>query len=314
MDYKDYYKILGVDKKATKAEIKKQYRKMAQQYHPDRNPDNKSAEDKFKDISEAYEVLGNDDKRAKYDQLGANWKQFQDGGAGFDFSQWAQQGAGKSYRTTFDDMFEGGGGFSDFFNSFFGRGSGRQDFGGQRGSRQHARRYKGQDYSAQVNISLNDAYHGASTILNVDGNKIKVPIRPGVKHGQTLRVKGQGAASPTGDESGDLLIKINVVNNTAFEVKQNDLHLEVNVDLFTAVLGGKVTINTLSKPISVSIPKETPNGKVLRLKGMGMPVFGKQNEFGDLYAHIVVNLPQNLSEEEIRLFNQLKSLRSGSAV
>ncbi len=312
MDYKDYYKILGVDKKATKAEIKKQYRKMAQQYHPDRNPDNKASEEKFKDISEAYEVIGNDDKRAKYDQLGARWKEVQDGGAGFDFSQWAQQGAGRNYRASFDDDYGGGDRFSDFFTSFFGGGSGFSGYGQQQGSRQRSRRYKGQDYTAQLNISLNDAYHGTSAVLNVDGQKIKVPVKPGVKNGQTLRVKGKGGASPTGDDSGDLLININLSNNTPFEVKDNDLHLEVKVDLYIALLGGQITINTLNKPISVSIPKETPNGKVLRLKGMGMPVFGKQNEFGDLYAHIVVTLPQNLSPEEIRLFDQLKSLRPGS--
>lgn len=308
MDYKDYYKILGVDKKATKTEIKKQYRKMAKMYHPDRNPDNKAAEDKFKDISEAHEVLGDDDKRAKYDQLGANWKQVQDGDAGFDFSQWAQQGAGKSYRNSYDDMFSGGE-FSDFFNSFFGGSSGRQNFGRQRDSHQRTRRYKGQDYTAQLEISLYEAYHGTSSILNVDGNKIKVPIKPGVKNGQTLRVRGQGAASPTGDESGDILLKINVVNNTAFEVKDLDLYVDAEVDLYTAVLGGKVTINSIGKPISISIPKETPNEKVLRLKGMGMPVYGKTNEFGDLYARIHVVLPQRLTDQEINLFNQLKSLR-----
>lgn len=308
MEYKDYYQTLGVDKKATKAEIKKQYRKLAQMYHPDRNPDNKAAEDKFKGISEAYEVLGNDDKRAKYDQLGANWNQFQDGDAGFDYSRWAQQQGGGFHQSNSNDDF-GATDFSDFFNSFFSGSSGQSGFGGQRSSRQRTRRYKGQDYSAQLNISLHEAYHGTSAILNVDGNKIKVNIKPGVKNGQTLRVKGKGAASPTGDESGDLLLNISVVNNSAFELKENDLYIDVKVDLYTAILGGKITINTMSKPMSVSIPAETPNGKALRLKGMGMPVYGKPNDFGDLYARILVVLPQQLSEQEISLFKQLSNLR-----
>jgi curved DNA-binding protein len=308
MEYKDYYKILGVDKKATTAEIKKQYRKLAQKYHPDRNPDSKTAEDKFKDISEAYEVLRDDKKRAKYDQLGANWKQQQHADPGFDFSQWAQQGGGRSYQGSFDDVF-GDSEFSDFFNSFFGGGFGGSRFGRQGGARPQRTRMKGQDYEAQLNISLTDAYHGASTLLNLDGNRIKVNLKPGIKSGQTLRVRGKGAASPTGDEPGDILLKVNVNNNTAFDVKGNDLYLDVKVDLYTAILGGKITINTMSKPISISIPKETPNGKVLRLKGKGMPVYDKPGEFGNLYARIIVELPKNLTEKETALFEELKKLR-----
>lgn len=309
MDYKDYYQILGVDKKATKDEIKKQYRKMAQRYHPDRNPDSKAAEEKFKDVQEAYEVLGDESKREKYDRLGANWKQYQDAGAGFDFSQWAQQGGGRSYRASFNDVF-GDSEFSDFFNSFFGGGFSGQGFGGRAGARPGMRATKGQDVEAQLNISLTDAYHGTSAVLKVGGQKIKVNLKPGVKSGQTLRVRGKGAASFTGGEAGDLLLKVNVVNNTSFEVKNNDLHLDVKIDLYTAVLGGKVTINTISKPISINIPEETPNGKVLRLRGMGMPVYGKHNEFGDLYARINVAIPDNLTEKEKELFRELQSLRS----
>ena len=311
MDYKDYYQILGVDKKATKEEIKKQYRKMAQKYHPDRNPDNKASEEKFKDMQEAYEVLGNETKRAKYDQLGANWNQVRDEGAGFDFSQWAQQGAGRNYRVSYDDMFESGGGFSDFFTSFFGGGG---DFrqagvGGQQGRRRQSARMKGQNYQANLTITLHEAYHGTSAILTVDGEKIKVPVKPGVKDGQVLRVRGKGAASPSGDESGDLLIKINVNNNTPFELKDNDLHLEVKTDLYTALLGGKINIQSIGKPISINIPAETQNGKALRLRGLGMPVYGKKDEFGDLYVKIIVTLPENLSHDEKALFEQLKNLR-----
>jgi curved DNA-binding protein len=308
MEYKDYYSILGADKKASQEEIKKQYRKMAQKYHPDRNPDNKAAEDKFKDVQEAYEVLGDEAKREKYDRLGANWKHYQDAGSGFDFSQWAQQGGGRSYRASFDDVF-GNSGFSDFFNSFFGGGFGDSSFGGHAGQRVRQDRTKGQDYEARMNVSLTNAYRGTTTILNIDGKKIKVNLKPGIKDGQTLRVRGKGAASPMGGEAGDLLLKVNVVNNTSFEVNGNDLYLDVQTGLYTALLGGRITINTMSKPINITVPKETPNGKTLRLKGMGMPVYGKAGEYGDLYARIHIVLPKNLTDKEIRIFEELKKLR-----
>lgn len=312
MDYKDYYQILGVDKKASKEEIKKQYRRMAQKYHPDRNPDNKAAEEKFKDIQEAYEVLVDETKRAKYDQLGANWNQFREGGAGFDFSQWAQQGGGRNYRVDFDDMFQGVGGFSDFFNNFFGGGGGfRQGgFSGQKGQRGQSARLKGQDYQTNLSITLHEAYHGTSALLNIDGKKIKVLVKPGVKDGQVLRVRGKGASSGTGGEPGDLLIKINVNNNTAFELKENNLYLEVKTDLYTALLGGKMTIRSIGRPISINVAPETQNGQTLRLKGLGMPVYGRKDEFGDLYVKIAVVLPENLSDEEKTIFGQLKNLRS----
>jgi curved DNA-binding protein len=310
MDYKDYYKILGVDKKATKDEIKKKYRKLAQKYHPDRNPDNKAAEEKFKEISEANEVLSNDEKRAKYDQLGSNWNQYQHGGGGggFDFSQWARQGEGKQYRSSYEGSF-GGGDFSDFFESFFGGGFSGAGFGGRQGRRPAQRQMKGQDYEAQLRLNLTDAYHGTSTVLNVEGEKIKVNITPGVKDGQKLRVKGKGGKSPTGGDSGNLILKISVVNNTSFTVKDVDLHLTQNVDLYTALLGGKVTINALKGPMTINIPKETQNGKVLRLKKLGMPVYGKKDSFGDLYLKINVELPTNLNADETALVEQLAGMR-----
>ncbi len=310
MEYKDYYKILGVDKKADKAEIKKKYRKLAQKYHPDRNPNNKAAEEKFKEISEAYEVLSDDEKRAKYDQLGANWQQYQHaGGEGFDFSQWAQQGAGRRYRTaSFDEVF-GNSGFSDFFESFFGGSFSGGGFGSRQGRRTTRQHIKGQDYQAELRLNLTDAYHGVSTVLNVNGEKIKVNIKPGVKDGQKLRVKGKGGKSPTGGESGNLILKISVINNTNFTVNGNDLHLVQDVDLYTAVLGGKITVNTLKGPININIPPETQNGKVLRLKKLGMPVYGKKDEFGDLYVKINVVLPKNLSPQEKELFKKLSDMR-----
>jgi curved DNA-binding protein len=309
MDYKDYYKVLGVDKKATKDEIKKKYRKLAQKYHPDRNPDNKAAEEKFKEISEANEVLSNDEKRAKYDQMGSNWNQYQhSGGGGFDFSQWARQGGGKQYRSSYEGSF-GGGDFSDFFESFFGGGFSGSGFGGRQGRRPGQRQMKGQDYEAQIHLGLSDAYHGTSTVLNVEGEKIKVNIAPGVKDGQKLRVKGKGGKSPSGGESGNLILKINVANNTGFTVNDSDLHTTQNIGLYTALLGGKITINPLKGPITINIPKETQNGKVLRLKKLGMPVYGKKDDFGDLYLKINVELPTNLSTEETALLEQLAGMR-----
>ncbi len=311
MEYRDYYKILGVDKKATREEIKKQYRKLARQYHPDRNPDDKLSEDKFKELQEAYEVLKDDDKRAKYDQLGANWKQYQHAGSGdFDFSQWANSGKGRQYRSSFDDVFgERGGGFSDFFRSFFG-GEFQQGQGFGSGSR--ARGFgamKGQDYEAGLKLSLTDAYNGTSTVLNVDNRKIRINLKPGLRDGQTLRVKGKGGPSPSGGPNGDLLLIISVVNNTNFRVDGSNLHLNLDVDLYTALLGGKVNINTLNGSISINIPAETANGSVLRLKGKGMPVYGQSGKFGDLYLKINVSLPKQLKPQEIELFRQLAAMR-----
>ncbi len=309
MEYRDYYKILAVDKKATQDEIKKQYRKLARKYHPDKNPGDKASEEKFKELQEAYEVLKDSEKRSKYDTLGSNWKQYQHAGAdGFDFSQWANSGNGRQYRSS-DDMFGGGGGFSDFFQSFFtgGQTQGRGFGGGRRSA--GFRQMKGQNYEATIKLNLTDAFHGTSTQLNVDNKKIKINLKPGVKDRQILRVKGKGAPSRQGGENGDLLLKINVINNTSFKLEENNLHLTINIDLYTAILGGKVSVSAMDKPISLNIPAETSNGKVLRLKGKGMPVYGKPDEFGDLYLKINVSLPKQLTPEEVKLFEKLSLLR-----
>ncbi len=306
MDYKDYYKVLGVEKTASKDEIKKKYRKLAQKYHPDKNPGNKQAEEKFKEISEANQVLSNDEKRRKYDELGSNWNQFQQGGGngGFDFSQFTGQRGRRSGSAGMDDMFGGSSRFSDFFESFFGGGF-QNDSRMAHGNRQT----KGRDYEAEINLHLTDAYHGTSTILTVDGQKIKVNLMPGTTNGQILRIKGKGAKSNDGGTSGDILLKINITNNTKFELNKNDLHATAEIDLYVAILGGKLTIETLKGPMSILIPKETPNGKILRLKGLGMPVYGKPDNFGDLYIKLQIHLPNNLSQKETELFNQLAQLR-----
>ncbi len=306
MDYKDYYKVLGVEKTASKDEIKKKYRKLAQKYHPDKNAGNKQAEEKFKEISEANQVLSDDEKRRKYDQLGSNWNQFQQGGGGgFDFSQFTGQGGGRPGRSRMEDMFGGSGRFSDFFESFFGGGG----FPGETAQGRSMRQTKGRDFEAEINLHLTDSYHGTSTILTVDGQKIKVNLMPGATDGQMLRIKGKGGKSDDGGPEGDIFLKINIINNTSFEIDKTDLHTPTGIDLYTAVLGGKHTIETLKGPMSISIPKETPNGKILRLKGLGMPIYGKAGSFGDLYIKLQVILPENLSPKETELFKQLAGLR-----
>ncbi|MFW6257313.1 MAG: DnaJ domain-containing protein, partial [Prolixibacteraceae bacterium] len=250
MDYKDYYKILGVSKDASQEEIKKAYRKLAVKYHPDKTKGDKQAEERFKEIGEAYAVLRDPEKRKKYDQLGANWKQYENagyegGGGGFDFSQFGgQQPGGGSFHFegNMEDIFGGGAGgdFSDFFNAFFGgRGGGQSGFTGRR---QQPR--KGQDLQAEMEISLYEAWHGTSRILNVDGNKLRVNIKPGTYHGQELRIKGKGGPGSAGGPGGDIYIKIKVQPDSNYQIDGNNLILKTDVDLYTAVLGGKKEIQT----------------------------------------------------------------------
>ncbi|HZK06923.1 MAG TPA: J domain-containing protein [Bacteroidales bacterium] len=313
MEYKDYYKILEVEKAASPDDIKKSYRRLARKYHPDKNPGNPKSEEKFKEMQEAYEVLKDPAKRQKYDQLGSNWNQYQHAGGGAnDFSNWAQQGGGSQYRSaSFDEVFGDSGGFSDFFRSFFGGAAGGQaGFDGTRRRRSSGyRSIRGSDYQAKVRLTLEDAFRGSSAVLNVNEQKIKINLKPGVRDGQVLRVKGKGAPSPSGGESGDLLLKISVINNTNFTIDGNNLHLDFTTDLYTAMLGGKLTVDSIEKPISITLPRETSNGKVLRLKGQGMPVYGKKDERGDMYLKIHVSLPKGLTAEEISLFEKLAALR-----
>lgn len=311
MNYKDYYQTLGVSKDASQDEIKKAYRKLAVKYHPDKNQGNKEAEERFKEVSEAYEVLRDPEKRKKYDKLGANWKQYENAGAGaYDYSR-AGAGApgGGSYYFEGDlgDLFGqagAGGGFSDFFNAFFGGGAGSQaGFGGR------SRSFKGSDLQAELEISLYEAYHGTSRILNVDGQKLRINIKPGAWNGQELRLKGKGAPGPGGGERGDIYIKIRVTSGDEYHIEGNNLTQKVNVDLYTAVLGGKKQINTLSGKLNVPVPKGSQTGKKLRLKGKGMPVYNSPGSFGDLFIELNVIIPKDLSAEEIQLFKKLKELR-----
>jgi len=325
MDYKDYYQILGVSKKAPKAEIKKAYRKLARQYHPDVNPGDKSAENKFKDINEAYEVLSDDDKRQKYDQFGSEWQRFERAGGtaqDFNWGQWASGGApGGTYTQTmspeeFAQMFGSGGmggsgGFSDFFETLFGGGrrssTGGFGFGGSAGQTRTAR---GQDMEHHVEISLEEAFNGVMRGLQFsDGRSFTAKIPPGVKTGSKVRLSGKGQPG-AGGQAGDLYLKIKVLPDGRFERKGDNLYTTVPVDLFTAMLGGKIDVAGLDKNVKLSIPPETANDKQFRLKGMGMPNLRKPDQRGDLYAKVKVTLPQNLSAEEKELLAQWQALRS----
>ncbi|MEJ8802294.1 J domain-containing protein [Pontibacter sp. H249] len=309
MEYKDYYKILGVDKTASQADIKKAYRALAKKYHPDKNKDDKAAENKFKDVSEAYEVLGDKDKRTQYDQLGANWRQFQQGG-GPRGGQYQQHGGGFSQQDI-HDMFGGGGrgGFSDFFEQFFGGGGG---FGQATSGRGRAN--KGQDYQAEMEITLEEAYTGTSRLISTDTQQLRITTKPGVADGQTLRIKGKGATAAGGGENGDLYIKVLVKPHPKFERKGDDLYTDLNLDIYTAILGGETQVNTMSGKLKLKIPEGTQNGKTLRLRGKGMPHYGKPDHYGDLYVKISVMLPAKLSTEERGLMEKLRDLYHSKAV
>jgi curved DNA-binding protein len=307
MDYKDYYQVLGVDKKATQDEIKKTYRKLAVKYHPDKNPGNKQAEEKFKEINEAYEVLGEVEKRKKYDQLGANWRQYEQTQQGGHGSQGYGSGGQQQYyyQGNAEEAF-GEGGFSDFFNTFFGGagGSGGQDpF--SRFNRQGV--YKGQDYQTEASISLVEAYHGTTRLLQLESQQLRLKLKPGIADGKVLRLPGKGAAGANGGSSGDLYITVHVAEDQRYKREGDNLLAQETVDLFTAVLGGKKAVETLSGKLNVTIPPGTQSGTALRLKGKGMPVYGESGKFGDLLLTIHVSIPTQLTDEQKQQFEKLKT-------
>lgn len=311
MQYRDYYQILNVNKTANQDEIKKAYRKLAREYHPDVNPDDPNAEEKFKDINEAYQVLSDQEKRDKYDRFGSQWKQYQQTGGSaddFDWSQWATQGqrGGTQYRTVsqeeFEQMFGGGlGGFSDFFETLFGgRASART---GRRSTAQPAyqRQSLERNFEHPIEIMFEEAFNGTTRLLTFEGGRrIEATIPPGVKTGSKIRLSGQAGGS------GDLLLKIKVRPHANFKREGDDLKVNQPVDFFTALLGGEVTIATMDKAVKLTIPPETDSGKTFRLKGLGMPKLSEPGQRGDLYATVEVQVPKNLNPEEKEKFKALQ--------
>jgi curved DNA-binding protein len=312
MEFKDYYKVLGVEKTATKDEISKAFRKLAVKYHPDKNPNNKAAEEKFKEITEAHEVLADPEKRKKYDALGANWNQYQSSGGGFeDF--FSQYGGGKRGGTTYEfsgnfgDIFGGTGGFSDFFENLFGQaGSGGSKFYGSQMGKE-----KGQDYEATLYVSLEEAYNGISKEVLINGKKLRIKINPGTRDGDKLRLKAQGGASRTGKELGDLFLTIKIERHPFYEIEDDDLYYELTIDLYTAVLGGKKKIKLINgKTINLNIPKGTDNDSIFRIGKFGLKKSGPGEERGNLFVRLKIDVPKNLSKKELSLFEELSKLRN----
>jgi len=309
MDFKDYYKILGLEKGADAAAVKKAYRKLAAKYHPDKNQGNKQAEERFKEINEAHEVLGDPEKKNRYDTLGSQWNQM--GGQGMDFSDFmrkagAQGGGRRAHAEDMGDMFGGGqGDFSDFFESLFGGGGRRGGFS----SSFHMGQQKGQDFQADIEIDLDEAYHGVKKIIEVGGRQLKLAFKPGIAEGKPLRLPGKGGKGSNGGPDGDFYLNIHIAPHPLFERRGDDLYRDLPVDFLLAVPGGKLEVATLKGPVKVGIPPKAPSGRILRLKGLGMPVYDHPGDFGDLYLKIMLVVPEDLNEQEIEQLGAMAKRR-----
>ncbi|MBP8042924.1 MAG: DnaJ domain-containing protein [Bacteroidales bacterium] len=303
MDYKDYYKVLGVSKSATQDEIKKAYRKLAIKYHPDKNKGNKQAEEKFKEIAEANDVLSDPEKRKKYDELGSNWSQYgnysQPGTGGYSQRYYYDGNNATGFSDGINDIFGKGHGFSDFFNMFF---------GSQTDERFSPQQKKAGNLQAQLTLTLEEAYKGVSKVINLGDEKIRLNIKPGTSDGQKLKISGKGQKGSRNMAAGDLYVIIAIAPHKLFSVNGNDLMCKMLVDISTAVLGGKIEIPTLSGHVNMAIPPETDDGKTFRLKGMGMPDYDYPSKKGDLYVNLHIAVPKNVSPQEKELFKKLAAL------
>lgn len=300
MAFIDYYKILGVNKSASEKEIKSAYRKLARKHHPDLNPNNAEAEKQFKQVNEANEVLSDPEKRKKYDKYGENWQHSEA------YEQQARQqsqqrsyggGGGQQDFGGFD--FGGGGGdFSDFFNSMFGGGPA----GGSSGRSQ---RYRGQDMNAELQLNLRDILESKKQTITVNGKNIRLTIPAGIENGQTIKIKGHGGAGSNGAPAGDLYIKFAIPEDAEFKRVGSDLYRSINLDLYTAVLGGEITADTLTGKVKLKVQAGTQPGTKVKLKGKGLPVYKKDNQFGDLYLTYNMQIPTNLNPKQKELFEEL---------
>lgn len=325
MDFIDYYKVLGVNKNATADEIKSAYRKLARKHHPDLNPNDKEANKKFQQVNEANEVLSDPEKRKKYDQYGKDWqhaeafeKAQQEAGAqgrgrrssqGFNGSQGfgGGEGAFSGFGGQGDEWHSSDdSGFSDFFENLFG---GRASGGRAQGAQGGQAKFRGQDYQAELEISLADAATTHQRVLTINGKNIRITIPAGVENGQVIKLKGHGAPGVNGGPDGDLYITFAIADDARWSREGNDLHMKVQLDLYTALLGGDLTVDTLSGKVKLKIKPETPNGNVVRLKGKGFPIYKQEGQSGDLYVTLEVKLPTNLTEKEKELFKQLQALK-----
>lgn len=295
MAFINYYKILGIEKKSTQEDIKKAYRKLARKYHPDLNPNDKEAEKIFKEINEANEVLSNTENRKKYDKYGKDWKHADE----FDKAQQQRQQTRGSYQDQSSSKFSESE-YSDFFESMFGGGRTR---GGNV-------KFKGQDFHAELHLDLKDVYETHKRTLTVNGKNIRLTIPAGVRNGQIIRIKGHGGEGLNGGPKGDLILKFSITNHTNFKRDKDNLYASTDIDLFKALLGGEITIDTFKGKVKLKVKPETQSGTKVKLKGKGFPVYKTEGEFGDLYITYNVELPTKLSEKEKELLNELAKLRS----
>jgi len=289
MEFIDYYKILGISKDASEEEVKKAYRKLARKLHPDLNPNDKEAHKKFQQINEANEVLSDSEKRKKYDQYGKDWQHADQ----FEQQRKTQHQSGRQQFSEDD-----GHDFSSFFESMFG-GSGRSS----------QTKFRGQDYNAKLQLKLTDVLQTHQQTLTVNGKNIRITIPAGIENGQVIKLKGYGAPGVNGGPSGDLFITFSIEPHSSFKRLGNDLFTTVTIDLYTALLGGETTIETLSGKVKLNVSAETQNGTKIRLKGKGFPLYKKEGEFGGLYITYEIKLPTHLTEEQKILFTELRKLK-----
>ena len=295
MTYIDYYKVLGITKKATENDIKKAYRKMARKYHPDLNPDDKEAEKKFKEINEANEVLSNPENRKKYDKYGKDWKHAEEYEKAQQQQQYQRSGRqGGSAQYSEQD-------FSDFFGSMFG--------GGSTGGRGRNVQFRGQDYNAELQLELEDVYRTHKRTLTVNGKNIRLTIPAGVKNGQVIKIKGYGGEGVNGGPKGDLHIKFSILNHSKFKRDKDNLYTTIELDLYKALLGGDVVVDTFDGQVKLKVKPETKNLTQVKLKGKGFPVYKKEGQFGDLYITYKIKIPTKLTTREKELFEELAKLR-----